>query len=196
MNSDDVVDLLKRCASSMTESLRFYWPSGGKNDVPEVNITVHLGSVLGASGFLIYADAHELDNAGVRLDLLGLHQAKQTLVLGEFKRLWNPAMADAMVLDLGRVRAWRLAEARLRTEFRVAHRYGVLAATTWDDQYVEWFTDSAKRTTGPSSRGLGPLASAILGDDVRWGSILILKDAPVAIRGPTEEWLVYVVFPL
>jgi hypothetical protein len=197
MNTEEVEGLVERTGATLTESLKFYWPSSGENDVPEVNISVHFGAVLAASGFLVYADVHDLDNASVRLDVLGLQPETDTLVLAEFKRLWKPETAWAMARDLARIRAWRLAEARARAEFRVAHQFGVLAATTWKQEYVDWFMDSTRALTAdPAGGGLAALAAGITGDDARWGSILILKDAPVEIRGPTDEWLVYVVFPL
>lgn len=196
MTINEIEALVRRGAASLTESLGCYWPSCGKNDVPEVNISLHVGAVLAANGFLTYADVHDFDKANIRLDLLGLHRAKQTLVLAEFKRLWNPKSARAMANDLARLRAWRLADSRVHPDVRVAHRYAVLAATTWNKRYIDWFTDSSKRSVDPSRGGLTRIAEGIPGDEARWGSILILRDAPVEKRGPTDEWLVYVVFPL
>lgn len=197
MNIEEVEGLVKRTAVTLTKSLKFYWPSCGENDVPEANLSVHFGAVLVESGFLVYADVHDLDNTSVRLDVLGFQPETETLVLAEFKRLWKPETAQSMAHDLARIRAWRLAEARAHAEFRPAHRFGVLAATTWKREYVDWFIDSTRAlTTDPAGGGLAALAAGITGDDVRWGSILILKDAPVESRGPTDEWLVYVVFSL
>jgi hypothetical protein len=195
MNSDDVVELVKTSASSMGRSLQFYWPPCKKNDIVEVNITLHVSSTLTAAGFLVYGEVHDQDKANVRIDLLGVHPEKRQLILGEFKRLWKPEMATAMVHDLDRMRTWRLSPQRAQPSFHADYLYGLLAATTWDTDYVDWFNNPA-RSTGPSSRGLGPLAERIVGADVRWGSTLVLKDAPVEILGPTDEWLVYVVFPL
>lgn len=196
MITKDIEALLVQGAASLKESLTLYWPSCGKNDVPEVNISIHLGSVLAANGFLLFADVHDLDNANVRLDLLALRRTAETLVLAEFKRLWNPETARAMANDLARLRAWRFAASRAQQDFRVTHRFGVLAATTWDQRYVDWFSNPARTATDPSGGGLASIAAGISSEDARWGSTLILKDAPVENRGPTDEWLVYVVFPL
>jgi hypothetical protein len=180
---------------SMSDSLHFYWPSIGRNDIPERNISAHLSHVLLVNDFFLYAEAHTDDSASMHLDLLALHPSKDTLVAGEFKRLYTSEKAWAMVEDLSRLRKWRLGQDRGHPQLRASHRFGVLAGTTWNRRYAEWFNDE-KNPTDPTDGALTQLWRELPGNDVLWGTVVILDEAPIKSSAKTTEWLVYAIFPL
>jgi hypothetical protein len=196
MRGIEIERLVRRGAMSMADSLHFYWPSIGRNDIPERNISAHLAHVLLANDFFVYAEAHTHDSANVHLDLLALHPSKETLIAGEFKRLYSKEKALAMVSDLERLRAWRLSQDRGHSQLRTPHRFGLLAATTWNRAYADWFNTRAKNPPDPTDGALASLWAELQGVDVLWGTIVLLDEAPIEGMPRTTEWLVYVIFPL
>lgn len=196
MRGIEIERIVRRGAMSMADSPHFYWPSVGRNDVPERNISLHLGHVLLANDFFLFAEAHNHDDANVHLDLLALHPSKETLIAGEFKRLYSNEKAWAMVADLDRLRAWQLGQDRGHSQLRTSHRFGLLAATTWSRPYAEWFNTRAKNPPDPTDGALAKLWAELPGRDVLWGAVVLLDEAPIAGMSKTTEWLVYAIFPL
>jgi len=78
---------------------------------------------------------------------------------------------------------------------RTSHRYGLLAATTWNRSYAEWFTTRAKDPPDPTDGALAALWAKLPGNDVLWGACVLLDEAPIEGATKTTEWLVYVIFP-
>ena len=196
MRAIEIERLVRRAANSMADSLHFYWPSLGRNDIPERNISAHFAHVLLDHDFLLYAEAHPEDTARRHLDLLAIHPTRDTLVAAEFKRIYSTETVGAMVADLDRIRSWRLGQDRGHHQLRVHHRFGVLAATTWNPKYASWFNTTDLSHEDPTAGLLDGLWKELPSDDVVWGSIVLIDDVPVGRRERTTEWLVYVVFPL
>jgi hypothetical protein len=137
----DVERIIRRGAGSLAESLHFYWPSTGNNEVPESNIALHLGRAFMDEGFLAYSNAHTKDDVKVHLDLMAMQPRAQILVAGEFKRIYNSDQVRKLVDDLTRILKFRPQDdAQLRhAGLNVGESFGLLAGTTHNEKYAHWF---------------------------------------------------------
>lgn len=189
------IERIVRCAAmSLADSLYFYWPANGMNDICEKNISLHLASAFIKRGYFIYGEAHAEREANLHLDLLAIDPATNTLVTTECKRLYSLEKAREMVADVHRLRAWRVSEERFRRSRKLERRFGVLAATTWERDYAEWF--QSDDSIDDPNQGLGELWRELRDTDVHWGAAVLLDSAPVEGLQRTTEWLVYAVFSL
>jgi hypothetical protein len=146
-----VARLVRRAANLMAESLWEYWPSNGKNEIPERNVTLHLGLALQQAGYRLYAEAHAKDATDLRVDLLAFNPEHKVTVVAECKRLYSPQKCAEMAEDLERLRSFIPREAYLGSK-----SFGVLAATTWQDDIVKWWStaDAAPPTEHPAWKKL------------------------------------------
>lgn len=198
MNRLDIELLVRSAASTLSEALHLYWPAAGKNEIAERNISLHLAGSAQRSGFAVYGEGHSQGETSARYDLICLNAREQTLLVGECKRLFNQAGARSMKQDVERIRRFRLNERSdaLQPELEVAQRFGVLAATTWQPEYAEWFISGNKQPD--PSVDFYELFRAV-GSRATWGAcpIQYYKPRPgEPSSSPVTHWLVYVVFDL
>ncbi|TAK29414.1 MAG: hypothetical protein EPO40_10395 [Myxococcaceae bacterium] len=195
----DIERILRRGASSLAESLHFYWPSHGNNEVPEANIELHLAHALLESGFFVYGQAHPSGTANTRLDTVAVDPRNKVHVVAEFKRLYNVDQARAMVADAERIIAWTpQAQGWRHPGLNFGRKFGLLAATTWKAEFAKWFTTDDAKMRDPTGDD-GPfdeLWKKLPKQRTIWDA-LPLTSYHVAGRKKLEgQWLVYALFEL
>jgi hypothetical protein len=151
INHWTVARLVRRSANLMAESLWEYWPSNGNNEIPERNVSLHLGVALQQAGYRLYAEAHAKGATDKRIDLLAFNPETAVTVLAECKRLYSAEKCAEMVEDLERLRSFVPLEAHLGSK-----SFGVLAATTWNHKLAQWWSiaDAPPPTNSDSWKAL------------------------------------------
>jgi hypothetical protein len=197
MTALEIIDILRRGASSLADSLEFYWPTTEENEVAEANQVVHMGRAFMDSGFKVYAEAHKEGVSDQRFDLLAIDPSQTALVVAEFKRVYNGPQCDLMASDAERLKSFEPVQGQ-RHQVRGAtlgERWGVVAGTTWRAEYAAWFLSKDRLAEDPTrTGGLNQLWSAVKGTQAKWGAFPL-----IAYHRASEvntQWLLYVVFRL
>lgn len=190
--------VLQQAAHSISASLKFYWPQTGNNDVPERVISLHLASALMRPGFLVYGEAHRNGTSDERYDLLALDPVAGTLLVSEHKRLYNAPQARSMANDVDRILKFSLQDWHDAT-VPFDHRFGVVAATTWREDYAAWFCTLEKDPKDPTEDGsltsMWKAASARSERAQPWSDSLPVMDYVDSDGKRKTQWLVYMLFP-
>ena len=97
----------------------------------------------------------------------------------EAKRLYSAEKLDEMREDVDRVAKFKAAKDNLH--FPVRHRYGVIAATTWNRDYAAWWASTDANEPGKKTEGWHQMEShpLLAKEDSLWGCCVL--------RG-FEEW--------
>lgn len=157
-----VEQILREGAASLAQSMHFYWPATGNNEVAEANITAHMSLAFGRHGYLLYAEA---PGAGPppeprARDLLAIHLKDKRLIVFEFKR-WTTAaeVVSGLRTDLERVRTFQ-AQPAWAADIQGAKKFGVIATTVWSwynqagvpqnegHAFANWFSTYQNTPTG------------------------------------------------
>jgi len=187
----DVMKIVRKGGYYLGESLWEYWPSKGNNEVPEANVTLHVGRALAEAGFAVFAEAHGEDSGtDKRHDLLAYSRPANTVVACEFKRLYSGEKANQMLHDVRRLGAFR----PIDNEVANSEQFGVLAATTWDVEYARWWVH------GGGDRFLkgawaGFDKETVL-KDAQWGTLVLQAVEDWAEPNAKWHYFLYAVFPL
>jgi hypothetical protein len=128
MNHYELERIVRRGASSLAESLNFYWPSNGLNEIPEANQALHVGDAFLEAGFLAFAEAHRDGDTSKRFDLLALEPRASTLLVGEFKRVFSKTVGG-LASDAQRILEFspRASHRLERTAGELKSAYGLVA---------------------------------------------------------------------
>jgi hypothetical protein len=198
MQSLDIERFVRRGAASLAESLHFYWPSTGRNEIPERNISLHVAHAFIDASFLCYGEAHTNDKTNLHVDLLAVHPAAGVFVAGEFKRLYDGAQARAMVEDAARLQQFKMQQrSQLRHPgLQIARQFGLLAATTWDEKYARWFTTTAGKALDPTGGAFDQLLKMLPQKDTIWNAHTLINYHDADADRDRTQWLVYALFPL
>lgn len=191
----DVERLIRRAAGALAEDLAVYWPSAGRNELPEANVTLHLAATLREAGFAVFAEAHSAGTGTERRhDLLALRCGDGTLIACEAKRLYNGQQAQRMRQDAQRLKEFAPLEGEdhLAPGVELMDRIGVLAATTWNEGYARWF--AGEDAADVSDEALDPIWEALLKHATRWGACPLQDDWTTGAR--RTQWLVFAAIPL
>ncbi len=170
MDEHDVARIVRCGGLYLAEALWEYWPPSGRNEIPERNVSLHLARAFAERGFLCFAETNPRDRTDERLDLLALHESRDALVMVESKRLYSPEQVEAMLTDAERICAYRPQD-READRIGSAARFGVLVATTWNDEAAAWWA----ATDGSWSAG-----------QARWDAFL---NGRSALRGVLDKAL-------
>lgn len=111
--------------------------------------------------------------------------------MAECKRLYSAAQCDAMTADLHRVLQFQPRDEEI-ADFQ---RFGMLAATTWDDRIARWW--SSRDTENPTSHDhWGKMRAHPALQTAHWGSVVLLG---YEAKRPAESpfhYLLYTVFEM
>lgn len=141
MNLWEIEKILRRGAFTLGEALHQYWP--GKpiknvkdytHDIPEANLTLHIGAAFIQSGFDCFAQ-HFFGRK--RLDLLALSYKHQVQVRCEAKLLWDGSRAKSSADDLSRINKFTLNTKYDKGDY--PNKIGLLIISTWDERILEWW---------------------------------------------------------
>jgi len=195
MNRIEIERIVRLGAESLADSIYYYWPSSGDNEIPEANITVHLGRAFLNSGFLCFAEAHTRDKVKPHLDLVALSPSDGTVVVSQFKRIFNPERVNSLTKDVAAIRDFRLQDKNWRDERLESGRaFGLVAGTTWMPEYAKWWAQD--NCIDPTrDEALKALDAAIGKHDVDWG-IRALSSTGSKTKGLEQQWLLYCIFDL
>jgi hypothetical protein len=199
MRPIDIERIIRRGASSLAESLQFYWPSSTpENEVLERNISVHLAHAFLTSGFFAYTEAHTKGRKDRFIDLLVVEPRAKLSLVGEFKRLYRHQEARKMVKDLDRLLAFEMQiGSRLRHPgLEIERHFGVLAAMTWIPEHAQWFTTTAPDADDPTGGALNQLARVLPRDQTIWNAYTLKNYHHAEANRIRSHWLVYAIFPL
>lgn len=194
----DIERTVRRGAASLAESVHFYWPAATpQNEIPERNITLHLGHAFSNAGFLTYCDAHNDGSTKTFLDLLAVHPYEKVLVACEFKRLsWDARQSQGMVDDAQRVLRFKMQKSpELRhVGLEVGRGFGLLAAITWLQPLARWFTTFEQSPPDPTGGKFDQLRAALPSETI-WNAYALSDHYDQSGERKTH-WLVYALFPL
>lgn len=197
MNHYELERIVRRGASSLAESLNFYWPSNGLNEIPEANQALHVGHAFLDAGFLAFAEAHRDGDTSKRFDLLALEPRAATLVVGEFKRVFSKTVGG-LASDAQRIIEFSpRASPRLeRTAGELKSAFGLVAGTTWSQGYAEWFLDDDEAAEDPSGGDLDSLWKLIAHRDAVWGAQPLIAQRSASEGAPrvATQWFVFALF--
>lgn len=162
--------IIRRGAYYLAEDLLSYWPSCGENEIPESNITIHLGRAFSEEGFCVFTDVHTKNSTEKRLDFLALNAKNGTQVILEAKRLYSSEKLSKMSDDIHRIAEFQLIDNSWTA--RIKHRWGIIAATTWKSDYARWW--SSDGAPHPSSHKVWSIMenNKIL-KEASWGSFVL-----------------------
>lgn len=182
--------LIRRGGGHLAEALYAYWPAEGNNEIAERNLSLHLGRAFSDGGYQIYGEVHSEASTDRRYDLLAYEPAADVMVVGEFKRLYSSEQAQRIVDDLDRIRAFR----PRKTPHPVT-LFGLVAATTWSDEYAEWWSVTEAPGAAPSDadcwQALYRFGAAV--PEAIWGSTVLAGYDPEISK---FHYMVYLLFPL
>jgi hypothetical protein len=186
-NENAIEAIVRRGFSHLAESIYWYWPARGNNEIAERNQTLHAGRAFAEAGFVVSAECS--NGEGGHLDMLALHIERRTLVTAEAKRLYSPMGAKGLATDFDRQLRFDLFSEFSTPEVDV--RYRVLLATTWNGEVRKWWAEK-ERPNQPEGRReggwdelgkalkLGRAGDMILGsstdDKLQYGLYLIARD--------------------
>ncbi len=191
-----VEGMVRSAASTLEESLHFYWPTHGPNELAERNLSLHIAGALQRNGFLVFGEGNSENDSSTRFDVIALKPTSEAAVIVECKRLLNEASAAAMAADAGRISRFQFHSGTDLThpELRVSRSFGVLLATTWSEKYAEWFL--ADEDQGDPGDGFIQLWRAVP-KGALWGASVLQhfrrRSGPKAGEY-AKQWLVYTVF--
>lgn len=186
MWQNELQSAIKQAVQTMSSALTVFWPSAGKNDMGEANLSMHFGAALQGQQFHIFSEVwleqlrrakDEPDDARSRIDLLAVRDG--WFIGSEAKRLYqDPSKALQIVADWERMKTHRPTTAFGNPTPKRWTR--VLLATTWQDDIAETWTTRNSAKGG----GWGVLAGAlqeaelvgqeILQEDRHWGKQRLL----------------------
>ncbi|WP_242370687.1 hypothetical protein [Anaeromyxobacter sp. SG26] len=198
VNQYQLEKLTRRGASSLAESLHFYWPSNGLNEIPEANQALHIGSAFLNAGFLAYAEAHRDGETHQRFDLLVVEPRESTLLVAEFKRVFSKTVG-ALATDAERILEFspRASPRLARCKLELKSTWGLVGGTTWEPEYVKWFLDEDPTAKDPAGGELDALWKLVSHRDAVWGAhplIAYRQDRPKKGIEVETQWFVFVLF--
>lgn len=203
MNIVELERLVRRGAASLAESLHFYWPSTGNNEIAEANVALHLGRAFLERDFLVLAEAHGKDGVKLHLDLLSIDPMQGVFVAGEFKRLHNGSQLRSMLADLDRVLGFSPHDDDWHLHPGITPRdcWGILAGTTWLENLAQWFVtdDDGFVSQWPELHTLEKRIGEVAADGERIFNAFPLQRYHLGARqdrvaGYRTQWLVYALF--
>lgn len=117
-----LVGIFECAAASLSEDLGRYWPSTGKNDVPEGTPALHLGAAFKAEGWRLYGQLQFTPARRKKLDLFAFHPKVGIGVAVKCTRFF-PKTKSAVFDDWARLDTFRLQQRhtelpRLQRSFR------------------------------------------------------------------------------
>jgi hypothetical protein len=201
MNIKQIEFLIREGAYSLANHLETYWPAEWDPDnetgyqAREANTVLHLGHALLRGGFLTYAEVpHAARNGGAatRFDLVATNLADNTWLVVEVKRAYTNAKSlNSITDDLQRiVNNW----STINMLKQPAAVYGLLVATTWEQELAMWWPDSDKhRDSKLTKRWTNPVESATEGATSVWGSVAF---SSYFSEEYSHHYLLYARFPL
>ncbi|HEX9242775.1 MAG TPA: hypothetical protein VF875_10085 [Anaeromyxobacter sp.] len=199
MNQYALEKVIRRGAFSLAESLSFYWPSNGLNEIPEANQALHVGRAFLDAGFLAFAEAHRNGDTNRRFDLLVLEPRESTLLVGEFKRVFAKTVGG-LATDAERILEFspRTAPRLERCDIRLESTWGLVGGTTWEPEYAEWFLDENVNAADPSGGDLDALWRLVSERDAVWGAQPLIAyrrdDGPRKGRVVETQWFIFALF--
>lgn len=102
--------LLEQAAKTMSEGLKFYWPTSGETGAHERNISLYVGhTFLNSDRYFVFGESHRSDaeNSKQRFDLVAVARDQSHVVACEFKQLWTPSRAESMKADFHRLNKFK-----------------------------------------------------------------------------------------
>ena len=196
MNTIEIESIIRRGATFLSECIYTYWPSNGNNEIPEANITMHLGHSFIEKGFITFAEAHTKDSVKNRIDFLAIHPSRGILVLGEFKRIYSSEKLKSSINDVKKIYEFKPQRPpRCDERLKIKNGYGFIAGTTWDPKYAEWW--NAEDVDDPSRDNVfDDLLKKINNENANWGSVVLGSEYDKNSGKTIQHWLLYVLFPI
>ena len=190
MNCRDLERIVRHAGHLMAESLWEYWPTAKDNDLPEINISLHLAIALHENGFNCFADGNWKNSTDKRLDFLAINPETGIAICGEFKKLFSAEQCESMTEDLERIKSFvPLDHCR-----KYKPKFGILAATTFKPSIVKWW--STKDGGTPTNHEIWNKLSKEL-HNAYWGSIpLSTYDEDTKLKNTEMHHLLYSVFEI
>lgn len=181
---------------SLQNSLWWYWPASGDNEIAERNVTAHIAHVFLRSRWRVYAEASFPYEANKRVDLLAIQIGKKAIVVGESKLLHDGTKAASLALDAKRLRGFRLSDEH-GWRPPVSHRYGLLLALTYNPDVANWWANDkllTKPPKGTSGSGWKKLGRKLKNYRARRKKVLLWWYRAKKKRKRVEHWLVYAIY--
>lgn len=197
MNQLFVEGIVRSCASTLSEALHVYWPTAGANEMAERNLSLHLAGACQRAGFHVYGEGNRQGVTNERFDLIGVSPSARTLIVAECKRLMKKQGAAGMAGDVSRIQTFKMhsGDDYVHPALEVVHRFGVVMATTWEEEFARWFLEGENYPD--PDQGLAQLWDAVPRQDALWGACVlqhfVRREGPRAGEDG-RQWLVYAVF--
>ncbi|HHH31755.1 MAG TPA: hypothetical protein ENK57_25865 [Polyangiaceae bacterium] len=170
----------------LSEDLQQFWPATPKNEMAEANLVLHLGAVLRARRFRVFAEVPLVGERTAHIDLLAFND--ELAIAVEANRLFNTDKADEMASDFERVMDGQLPtyEGSQRIP-NTARLVGLIVASTWQTSIRDWWLAEDQRIAPGVGAGWGRLSDALDAADGDVG-VLQIQDDP---DGSRTQWLLY-----
>lgn len=139
MSVANIAEIVEEAATSLSRSVRRYWPVNGRNELGERNQTMHLAAAFLRREWHCWAEAHWSDATDRRLDLLAWHERLRMLCVVEAKRLYSPEGVATIAADIQRIASF--CPIAHGGDYGLAPQqcFGLVTATTWTSKIKEWW---------------------------------------------------------
>lgn len=144
--SDDLVQIIQRSSESLSESLKYFWPSIGGNEITERNISLYLGEKLINAGYLIFAEVPFPETPANHIDLLAINFDKKVVIAIECKRIHDSNKAKETYNDIKRIESFNILKSGLKKDLNSYEYYGIIVASTWKENISTWWKPEIYQT--------------------------------------------------
>jgi hypothetical protein len=143
MDIASLIEIVEEAGTSLSRSVRRYWPVNGRNEVGERNQTMHLAGALLRREWFCWAEAHSDEVTARRHDLLAWHEPTRTLCMIEAKRLYSSEGVGAIAADVQRIADFCPIVHDGAGGLTPERCFGLITATTWTRMITEWWQSKA-----------------------------------------------------
>jgi hypothetical protein len=195
MNALALTRIIRSGASSLAESLEDYWPTWGLNEIAEANQVLHIGRAFLEQGYLGFAEAHQDGGATRRFDLLVIEPTNQTLLVCEFKRIYNAAQVELVCGDAKRLMGFApMQPQRSASGLVIKEQWGLVGGTTWLEEYAAWFLDREISAIDPTGGNLDALWKTLKPMRPTWGAYPLVTYFDPETKKIVPQWFVFALF--
>lgn len=138
-------------AEELARALDCYYPVEGNNDIAEEMTATYLAFQFRDYGFRVFPQVQCSNRISNHLDFAAINPDTATVVLTEAKRINKSEGARSLGQDWRRLQAASITSdlRHIPTDYR---RFACLVATTWRDDYRDWWLASDRPATPGRSR--------------------------------------------
>jgi hypothetical protein len=187
--------VLGRASRRLLESVNYWWPAQGNNDISEAMYVMHFSNALQQSGWLTYAEVQVGNTPSEHIDLIAVHKERQWIIETEAKQLYSSEKAR----KLGE--QWTcLKESTLPSEYGerplpTFPRYWCLLAICWKQKQaiLDWWRGDLMNDAPRGTQN--PVDWIELRQALTEAKNHGIKDT-ISVHCKDEAWFLYALAPL